>query len=141
MKKFTEFVKESTPETAQNDSKEVARQKKHLMGKAKEYDDQADREKHFGHGGAKCDRAQLLPELQSDCEPPLPPVTYLRAQRRRVRAGAVGGAKGLRSQGKRGMVAHAVPAGCGDGGDVVAAALVVEQGGSRRWRPNGVNLC
>jgi hypothetical protein len=52
MKKFTEFVKESTPETAQNDSKEIARQKKHLMDKAKEYSDQADREKHFGHGGA-----------------------------------------------------------------------------------------
>lgn len=52
MKKFTEFVKESTPETEQNDSREIARQKKHLMNKSKEYQDQADREKHFGHGGA-----------------------------------------------------------------------------------------
>jgi hypothetical protein len=52
MKKFTEFVRESTKETEQNDSEEIARQKKHLMDKAKEYSDQADREKHFGHGGA-----------------------------------------------------------------------------------------
>jgi hypothetical protein len=52
MKKFTEFVKESTPETAHHDAQEIKRQKVHLMDKAKEYSDQADREKHFGHGGA-----------------------------------------------------------------------------------------
>ena len=52
MKKFTEFVRESTPETAHQDAQEIKRQKTHLMDKAKEYSDQADREKHFGHGGA-----------------------------------------------------------------------------------------
>jgi hypothetical protein len=52
MKKFTEFVRESTPVTAQHDAEEIKRQKKNLMDKAKEYADQADREKHFGHGGA-----------------------------------------------------------------------------------------
>lgn len=52
MKKFTEFVRESTPETAHHDAQEIKRQKTHLMDKAKEYSDQADREKHFGHGGA-----------------------------------------------------------------------------------------
>lgn len=52
MKKFTEFVKESTPETAHHDVQEIKRQKTHLMNKAKEYGDQADREKQFGHGGA-----------------------------------------------------------------------------------------
>jgi hypothetical protein len=52
MKKFTEFVKESTPETVHHDAQEIKRQKTHLMNKAKEYGDQADKEKHFGHGGA-----------------------------------------------------------------------------------------
>lgn len=52
MKKFTEFVRESTPETQHHDSQEIKRQKAHLMDKAKEYGDQADKEKHFGHGGA-----------------------------------------------------------------------------------------
>ncbi len=52
MKKFTEFVKESTPETEQQDAQELKRQKAHLLNKAKEYADQAEREKHFGHGGA-----------------------------------------------------------------------------------------
>ena len=52
MKKFTEFVRESTPETVHHDVQEIKRQKTHLMNKAKEYGDQADREKQFGHGGA-----------------------------------------------------------------------------------------
>jgi hypothetical protein len=52
MKKFTEFVKESTPVTQQHDAQELKRQKAHLMNKAKEYSDQAEKEKHFGHGGA-----------------------------------------------------------------------------------------
>lgn len=52
MKRFTQFVQESTPETAHHDAQEIKRQKSHLMNKAKEYGDQADREKHFGHGGA-----------------------------------------------------------------------------------------
>jgi hypothetical protein len=52
MKKFTEFVKESTPETEYQDAQEMKRQKTHLMDKAKEYGDQAQKEKHFGHGGA-----------------------------------------------------------------------------------------
>lgn len=52
MKTFTEFVKESTPATIHHDAEEIKRQKAHLMDKAKEYGDQADREKHFGHGGA-----------------------------------------------------------------------------------------
>lgn len=52
MKKFTEFIKENTPETAHHDAEEIKRQKKHLADKAKEYSDQADREKQFGHGGA-----------------------------------------------------------------------------------------
>ena len=52
MKKFTEFVRESTPETAHHDAQEIKRQKTHLMNKAKEYSDQAQKEKHFGHGGA-----------------------------------------------------------------------------------------
>jgi hypothetical protein len=52
MKKFTEFVKESTPETEKQDSQELKRQKAHLLNKAKEYSDQAEKEKQFGHGGA-----------------------------------------------------------------------------------------
>ena len=52
MKKFTEFVRESTPETEHHDAQEIKRQKMHLMAKAKEYSDQAQKEKHFGHGGA-----------------------------------------------------------------------------------------
>ena len=35
MKKFTEFVKESTPETAHHDAQEIKRQKVHLMGQSK----------------------------------------------------------------------------------------------------------
>ena len=52
MKKFTEFVRESTPETSHHDAQEIKRQKAHLMDKAKEYGDQAQKEKQFGHGGA-----------------------------------------------------------------------------------------
>jgi hypothetical protein len=52
MKRFTEFVRESTPETEHHDAQEIKRQKAHLMDKAKEYSDQAQKEKHFGHGGA-----------------------------------------------------------------------------------------
>ena len=52
MKKFTEYVKESTPETEHHDAEEIKRQKMHLKNKVKEYRDQADREKEFGHGGA-----------------------------------------------------------------------------------------
>jgi len=52
MKRFTEFVRESTPETEHHDAQEIKRQKMHLMAKAKEYSDQAQKEKHFGHGGA-----------------------------------------------------------------------------------------
>jgi hypothetical protein len=52
MKKFTEFVRESTPETSHHDAQEIKRQKTHLMNKAKEYDDQAQKEKQFGTGGA-----------------------------------------------------------------------------------------
>lgn len=52
MKKFTEFVKESTKETEHHDAQEIKRQKTYLMDKAKEYGDQAQKEKHFGHGGA-----------------------------------------------------------------------------------------
>ena len=52
MKKFTDFVRESTPETSHHDAQEIKRQKTHLMDKAKEYDDQAQKEKQFGHGGA-----------------------------------------------------------------------------------------
>jgi hypothetical protein len=50
MKKFIEFVKESTPETEKQDSQELKRQKAHLLNKSKEYADQAEREKHFGQG-------------------------------------------------------------------------------------------
>ena len=46
MKKFTEFVRESTPETSHHDAQEIKRQKTHLMDKAKEYGDQAQKEKH-----------------------------------------------------------------------------------------------
>ena len=52
MKKFKEFVKENTPETAHHDAEEIKRQKIHLKNKSQEYQDQADREKQFGHGGA-----------------------------------------------------------------------------------------
>ena len=52
MKKFTEFVRESTPETEHHDAQEIKRQKMHLMNKVKEYSDQAQKEKQFGHGGA-----------------------------------------------------------------------------------------
>jgi hypothetical protein len=52
MKTFTEFVRESTPETMYHDAQEIKRQKMHLIDKAKEYEDQANREKLFGQGGA-----------------------------------------------------------------------------------------
>ena len=52
MKKFTEFIKENTPETAHHDAEEIKRQKMHLKNKSQEYQDQAEREKQFGHGGA-----------------------------------------------------------------------------------------
>lgn len=51
MKKFTEFVRESTPETEHHDAQEIKRQKMHLMNKAKEYGAQSDREEHFGQSG------------------------------------------------------------------------------------------
>jgi hypothetical protein len=51
MKKFTEFVKESTPETQHHDAEEIKRQKMHLKNKVKEYKDQADREEDFGQTG------------------------------------------------------------------------------------------
>jgi hypothetical protein len=52
MKTFSAFVKESTQATVDQDSAELKRQKEHLLDKAKEYSDQADRENQFGHGGA-----------------------------------------------------------------------------------------
>jgi hypothetical protein len=52
MKKFKQFL-ESTAETNRMDAAEIKRQKKHLLDKAKEYQDQADREKMQGsQGGA-----------------------------------------------------------------------------------------
>jgi len=60
MKKFTEFVKESTPETLHHDAQELKRQKTHLMDKAKEYADQAEKEKQFGHGGAAQAKSETM---------------------------------------------------------------------------------
>ena len=52
MKKFTDFIKEATQATIHHDAEEIKRQKQHLNNKAKEYRDQAEVEKQFGHGGA-----------------------------------------------------------------------------------------
>jgi hypothetical protein len=52
MKTFKQFFKETTAATMKQDAEEIKRQKKHLADKAQEYQDQADREKMFGHGGA-----------------------------------------------------------------------------------------
>lgn len=53
MKTFLNFINESTPETEKQDSLELKRQKQHLLDKAKEYSDQAERERSFGlQGGA-----------------------------------------------------------------------------------------
>lgn len=52
MKKFSDFVKESTQSADYFDSEELKRQKQHLLNKSKEYSDQADAERLFGHGGA-----------------------------------------------------------------------------------------
>jgi hypothetical protein len=52
MKKFKQFL-ESTAETNRMDAAEIKRQKKHLLDKAKEYQNQSDREKMQGsQGGA-----------------------------------------------------------------------------------------
>jgi len=51
MKSFLQFVREATEATINNDKQELARQKKHLLDKAKEYKDQAEREEAFGQGG------------------------------------------------------------------------------------------
>jgi hypothetical protein len=52
MKSFKEFLDEANVETVKQDAQEIKRQKKHLADKAQEYQDQADREKMYGHGGA-----------------------------------------------------------------------------------------
>jgi len=53
MKSFLQFVREATEATINNDKQELARQKKHLLDKAKEYKDQAEREEsHDQSGGA-----------------------------------------------------------------------------------------
>ena len=51
MKSFLQFVREATEATINNDKQELARQKKHLLDKAKEYKDQAEREESHGQGG------------------------------------------------------------------------------------------
>lgn len=51
MKTFKHF-REATAATIKNDAEEIKRQKQHLMDKAQEYQDQADRENMYGHGGA-----------------------------------------------------------------------------------------
>jgi hypothetical protein len=53
MKTFKEFLYEVDAQTMHRDAEEIKRQKKHLADKAKEYRDQADREKSVGEfGGA-----------------------------------------------------------------------------------------
>jgi len=51
MKSFLQFVREATEETINKDKQELARQKKHLLDKAKEYRDQAEREESHGQSG------------------------------------------------------------------------------------------
>jgi hypothetical protein len=51
MKSFLQFVREATEATINNDKQELVRQKKHLLDKAKEYKDQAEREESHGQGG------------------------------------------------------------------------------------------
>lgn len=59
MKTFLNFIKESEPNTEKQDAAEIERQKKHLEDKAKEYLDQAEREKSFGlQGGAATAKGQ-----------------------------------------------------------------------------------
>ena len=58
MKSFLQFVREATEETINKDKQELARQKKHLLDKAKEYMDQAEREEMFGQGGGGAARAK-----------------------------------------------------------------------------------
>lgn len=60
MKKFTEFVRESTPETDYRDAQEIERQKIHLSNKVKEYSDQAEKEKKYNHGGAAHAKAETF---------------------------------------------------------------------------------
>jgi hypothetical protein len=60
MKSFKQFLDEANSQTMKQDSDEINRQKKHLMDKAKEYSDQAEREKHFGHGGAAQAKAETF---------------------------------------------------------------------------------
>jgi len=52
MKTFKQFFYEANVETVKRDAEEIKRQKKHLADKSQEYQDQADREKMYGHGGA-----------------------------------------------------------------------------------------
>lgn len=52
MKSFKEFLYEVDAVTMKQDAQEIKRQKKHLADKAKEYQDQSDREKMYGHGGS-----------------------------------------------------------------------------------------
>lgn len=52
MKSFKQFLYEVDALTMKQDAQEIKRQEKFLKDKAKEYQDQADREKLYGHGNA-----------------------------------------------------------------------------------------
>lgn len=60
MKKFSDFVRESTQSSDDCDAQELKRQKQHLLDKSKEYSDQADTESLFGHGGAARAKAETF---------------------------------------------------------------------------------
>jgi hypothetical protein len=55
MKTFKEFINEADTPTMKQDAQEIKRQKMHLKDKAKEYQDQADREKSVGEFGGAAD--------------------------------------------------------------------------------------
>jgi hypothetical protein len=65
MKTFKEYLNEVDAQTLHQDAEEIKRQKKHLKDKAKEYQDQADREKSVGEFGGAADAKGKSFELAS----------------------------------------------------------------------------
>ena len=65
MKSFKEFINEVDTLTMKQDAEEIKRQKMHLKDKAKEYQDQANREKSVGDFGGAADAKGKSFELAS----------------------------------------------------------------------------
>ena len=65
MKSFKEYLNEVEAQTLRQDAEEIKRQKNHLKDKAKEYQDQADREKSVGEFGGAADAKGKSFELAS----------------------------------------------------------------------------